>query len=588
MGLQILDALRQEQLLLVLRQMKDRYSIVFFSLLLCVSNNTLFSQTTLDYDNRIHPELAQDYMVVSQNHHSTDAGYQILKQGGNAIDAAVAVGFALAVTLPRAGNIGGGGFMLIYSADSQEVSAIDNRAAAPVTATSEMYLTESGVVRFGHLVNAVPGSVAGLIKAHKEHGKLSLKEVLRPAIELARKGFPVSYDLNYVLDWGKNSMLANNASKKKFYNPKDKPLPDASILKQPKLAKTLNIIANKGDQAFYEGEIADWIVEDALANGGLITKGDLANYSAKDRVPIESFYRGYKIVSMPPAASGGIVLLQILNILENFDLTKLGHNSASSIHLLSEAMLRAYSDRMKYHGDPDYFNVPIDGLLDKHYAKERAKSINPKAKTASEDIFPGKIPFIDESPDTTHFSVIDSDGNAVSNTYTLGSSFGSGVTVPEGGFLLNNQMRNFSHLYGKSDELNLSTSSANKLEPGKRMISTQTPTLVFSPEGDLMMILGSPGGGRIPNIIAQVISNVIDHKLGFAEAVMAPRINQRVGKNLELESGFSPDTIKLLKVIGHQPKPSTTMGSVQAIFLSQGYIHGVSVTRRPGAKAKGN
>ena len=588
MGLQTLDALRQELLLLVLRQMKDRYSIVFFSLLLCLSNNTLFAQTTLDYDNRIHPELAQDYMVVSQNHHSTDAGYQILKQGGNAIDAAVAVGFALAVTLPRAGNIGGGGFMLIYSADSQEVSAIDYRSAAPVSATSEMYLTESGVVRFGHLVNAVPGSVAGLIKAHKEHGKLSLKEVLRPAIELARKGFPVSYDLNYVLDWGKNSMLANNASKKKFYNPKDKPLPVASILKQPKLARTLNIIANKGDQAFYEGEIADWIVEDSLANGGLITKGDLANYSAKDRVPIESFYRGYKIVSMPPAASGGIVLLQILNILENFDLTKYGHNSASSIHLLSEAMLRAYSDRMKYHGDPDYFHVPIDGLLDKHYAKERAKSINPKAKTPSEDIFPGKIPFIDESPDTTHFSVIDSDGNAVSNTYTLGSSFGSGVTVPEGGFLLNNQMRNFSHYYGKSDELNLSTSSANKLEPGKRMISTQTPTLVFSPEGDLMMILGSPGGGRIPNIIAQVISNVIDHKLGFAEAVMAPRINQRVGKNLELESGFSPDTIELLKVIGHQPKPSTTMGSVQAIFLSQGYIHGVSDTRRPGAKAKGN
>ena len=588
MGQQTLDALKQELLLLVLRQMKDRYSIVFFSLLLCLSNNTLFSQTTLDYDNRIHPELAQDYMVVSQNHHSTDAGYQILKQGGNAIDAAVAVGFALAVTLPRAGNIGGGGFMLIYSADSQEVSAIDYRSAAPVTATSEMYLTESGVVRFGHLVNAVPGSVAGLIKAHKEHGKLSLKEVLRPAIELARKGFPVSYDLNYVLDWGKNSMLANNASKKKFYNPKDKPLPVASILKQPKLARTLKIIANKGDQAFYEGEIADWIVEDSLANGGLITKGDLANYSAKDRVPIESFYRGYKIVSMPPAASGGIVLLQILNILENFDLTKSGHNSASSIHLLSEAMLRAYSDRMKYHGDPDYFNVPIDGLLDKHYAKERAKSINPKAKTPSGDIFPGKIPFIDESPDTTHFSVIDSDGNAVSNTYTLGSSFGSGVTVPEGGFLLNNQMRNFSHLYGKSDELSLSTSSANKLEPGKRMISTQTPTLVFSPEGDLMMILGSPGGGRIPNIIAQVISNVIDHKLGFAEAVMAPRINQRVGKNLELESGFSPDTIELLKVIGHQPKPSTTMGSVQAIFLSQGYIHGVSDTRRPGAKAKGN
>lgn len=568
--------------------MKDKYSIFLFSLLFSLNSYSSLGQTTLDYDDRIHPELAKEYMVVSQNHLATEAGYQILKQGGNAIDAAVAVGFVLAVTLPRAGNIGGGGFMLIYKADSQKVSAIDYRSAAPKSSRSEMYLTDSEEVRFGHLVNAVPGSVAGLIKAHKEHGSLSLRQVLRPAIKFATQGFPVSYDLNYVLEWGKDSMLVNEASKMKFYHNKDKPLQVASVFKQPNLARTLTLIANKGDQAFYEGKISDWIVEDSLANGGLITKRDLANYEAKDRVPLESSYRGYKVVSMSPVASGGLVLLQILNILENFDLTKFGHNSASTAHLLSEAMLRAYSDRMKYHGDPDFFEVPIDGLLDKHYAKERAKSINLKAKTPSKEIFPGKIPFIDESPDTTHFSVIDSDGNAVSNTYTLGSSFGSGVTVPEGGFLLNNQMRNFSHLYGKSEELSLSTSLANKLEPGKRMISTQTPTLVFSPEGDLMMILGSPGGGRIPNIIAQVISNVIDHKLGFAEAVMAPRINQRVGKNLELESGFSPDTIELLKVIGHQPKPSTTMGSVQAIFLSQGYIHGVSDTRRPGAKAKGN
>ena len=568
--------------------MKDKYFIIFLSLLLSLSTSTSFGQTTLDYDNRVHADLAKNYMVVSQNHYATEAGYQILKQGGNAIDAAVAVGFALAVTLPRAGNIGGGGFMLIYEANSQEVSAIDYRSAAPESATSEMYLTDSGVVRFGHLVNAVPGSVAGLIKAHKEYGKLSLKEVLKPAMQLARKGFPVSYDLNYILGWGEGSMLDNKASKKKFYTLKNKPLPVDSILKQPKLARTLTLIANKGDEVFYEGEIADWIVEDSLVNGGLITKKDLANYRAKDRVPVESSYRGFKVVSMSPAASGGLVLLQTLNILENFNLTKYGHNSASSVHLLSEAMLRAYSDRMRYHGDPDFFKVPVKSLLDKEYAKERAKSINLTFKTASEDIFPGEIPFVDESPDTTHFSVIDSDGNAVSNTYTLGSSFGSGVTVPKGGFLLNNQMRNFSHFYDKSDEISLSTSSANKLEPGKRMISTQTPTLVFNPEGNLMMILGSPGGGRIPNIIAQVISNVIDHKLGFAEAIMAPRINQRVGKNLELESGFSPDTIKILKGKGHQPKPSTTMGSVQAIFLSEGFIHGVSDTRRPGAKAKGN
>ena len=561
---------------------------IFFCLFLCLIENKLSSQTTLDYEDRVHPEIAKNFMVVSQNKYATEAGYKILEQGGNAIDASVAVGFALAVTLPRAGNLGGGGFMLIYKSDSQEISTIDYRSAAPESAKSEMYLSDSGVLRFGHLVNAVPGSVAGLIKAHREHGILPLKKVLMPAIELARKGIPVSYDLNYILEWGKASMLENSASKKKFYNNSEKPLEIASQFKQPKLAKTLTLISQKGDEGFYKGKIADWIVEDSKIHGGLITKKDLALYKAKSRNPIETSYRGYRIVSMAPVASGGLVLLQTLNILENFNLSELGHNSASSLHLLSEAMLRAYADRTRYHGDPDFFNVPVSKLLDKIYAKERTKTINIGSKTPSENIFPGNIPLVDESPDTTHFSVIDSEGNAVANTYTLGSSFGSGVTVPNGGFLLNNQMRNFSHYYGKSEATDLRTSSANKLEPGKRMISTQTPTLVFNPEGDLFMILGSPGGGRIPNIITQIISNVIDHKLGFADAVMAPRINQRIGKDLELESGFSPDTLELLKDRGHQLNISTTMGSVQAIFIKDGYLYGVSDTRRPGAKAKGN
>ena len=561
---------------------------IFFCLFLCLIENKLSSQTTLDYEDRVHPEIAKNFMVVSQNKYATEAGYKILEQGGNAIDASVAVGFALAVTLPRAGNLGGGGFILIYKSDSQEISTIDYRSAAPESAKSEMYLSDSGVLRFGHLVNAVPGSVAGLIKAHREHGILPLKKVLMPAIELARKGIPVSYDLNYILEWGKASMLENSASKKKFYNNSEKPLEIASQFKQPKLAKTLTLISQKGDEVFYKGKIADWIVEDSKIHGGLITKKDLALYKAKSRNPIETSYRGYRIVSMAPVASGGLVLLQTLNILENFNLSELGHNSASSLHLLSEAMLRAYADRTRYHGDPDFFNVPVSKLLDKIYAKERTKTINIGSKTPSENIFPGNIPLVDESPDTTHFSVVDSEGNAVANTYTLGSSFGSGVTVPNGGFLLNNQMRNFSHYYGKSEATDLRTSSANKLEPGKRMISTQTPTLVFNPEGDLFMILGSPGGGRIPNIITQIISNVIDHKLGFADAVMAPRINQRIGKDLELESGFSPDTLELLKDRGHQLNISTTMGSVQAIFIKDGYLYGVSDTRRPGAKAKGN
>ena len=560
---------------------------LFTLFLIILLNNNLFTQTTLDYDHRVHPEKAKNYMVVSQNSLATDVGYEILQQGGNAIDAAVAVGFSLAVTLPRAGNLGGGGFMLIYKADSNKVHSIDYRSAAPNLAKSEMYLTNSGVKRFGNIVNAVPGTVAGLIKAHKEHGKLPLKKVLKPSIDLAKKGFKVSYDLNYALKWAKDHLQANKVSKKKFYINSNKPLPVDSLFRQPNLAKTLSLISRKGKKAFYSGEIAEWIVKDAKLNGGLIRKDDLASYKAKSRTPIETSYRGYRVVSMPPAASGGLVLLQTLNILENFNLSELGQNSASSLHILSESMIRAYADRTRFHGDPDFYQVPVKSLLDKNYAKKRANSINLSQKTPPDEISPGKGIQLDESKDTTHFSIVDSEGNAVANTYTLGSSFGSGVTVPKGGFLLNNQMRNFSHLYSKSEEVSLSTSEANKLESGKRMISTQTPTLVFNPEGNLQMILGSPGGGRIPNIITQVISNIIDHKLGFGEAVISPRINQRVKGNLEMETGFSPDTLSILRTKGHVLKSSTTMGSVQAIFIKEGYLYGVSDTRRPGAKAKG-
>ena len=546
------------------------------------------TQTTLDYADRVHAESSEKFMVVSQNTHATEAGYEILNRGGNAVDAAVAVGFALAVTLPRAGNLGGGGFMLIYNKENNKVETIDYRSAAPRSAKSEMFINdESNVVRFGHLVNAVPGSVAGLLKAHNNHGKLTLTEVMKPAIRLAKNGIPVTHDLNYALEWSKESLLENVTSKNKFYDSEENPIEVTSLFKQPKLAKTLFLISRKGKKAFYEGEIAKWIEEDSLGNGGLITLQDLKSYEAKDRKPISINYRGYEIVSMAPVASGGLVLLQIMSILENFNLEKHGPNSAETIHLLSESMQRAYADRARYHGDPDYYDVPVNKLLSKEYLKDRSKSIG-KVRTEDGKIFAGDMSKVDESPDTTHFSVVDSMGNAVSTTYTLGSSFGSGVTIEKGGFLMNNQMRNFSHFYGKSDELSLGTSEANKLEPGKRMISTQTPTLVFNPEGELFMVLGSPGGGRIPNIIAQVISNVIDHNMSYASAVMAPRINQRLAANLELENGFSPDTIKLLKAKGHNVKSSMTMGSVQAIFIKDQVIYGVADTRRPGALAKGN
>jgi len=558
---------------------------IFLASLLCTGLIQARTQTTLDYQSRIHPEIASDFMVVTQNKHATEVGYDILRKGGNAVDAAVAVGFALAVTLPRAGNLGGGGFVLIYDKESDEISAIDYRSAAPSSATSDLFLEKDKVIRFGHLVNAVPGSVAGLLKAHKDHGSLPLDDLLKPAISLAKDGFEVTHDLNYVLEWGKESMLANQASKDKFYDLNEAPVQVRSILKQPNLAKTLFKISKKGSEIFYKGEIAKWISEESLSRGGLITMEDMAAYKAKLREPIETSYRGYRVVTMPPAASGGLVLLQTLNILENFDLKELGHNSAKTVHLLSESMQRAYADRAAYHGDPDYYEVPVKQMLNRQYSKDLADQIS-ETRTPDGQIFAGDLRKYDESPDTTHFSIIDSKGNAVSNTYTLGSSFGSGVTIEKGGFLMNNQMRNFSHFYGRED-VKFGTSEANKLEPGKRMISTQTPTLVFKPDGQLLMILGSPGGGRIPNIITQVISNVIDHDMSFSEAVMAPRINQRLEGKLQLETGFSPDTIQLLKQRGHEPEISTTMGSVQAIFLGNETIYGVADTRRPGALAKG-
>ena len=540
------------------------------------------------YSDRVHPDIADSNMVVSQNQIATEVGYQILEQGGNAVDAATAIGFALAVTLPRAGNLGGGGFMLIYDSSTKKVSTIDYRSAAPKKAKSEMFLNKNGgVIRYGYIVTAVPGTVAGLIKAHEEHGNLSLQEVIEPSIDLASKGFRVTYDLFQALNFGKVSLLEDTTSKTKFYDSGQNTLPTDSLLIQPDLAKTLRLISTKGKDGFYKGKTAELISQASKTNGGLITQKDLASYEAKERTAIRTSYRGYQVVTMPPTASGGLVLLQTLNILENFNLREQGHNSANAIHLLSESMKRGYADRTRYHGDPDYFPVPIDQLINKEYSKERALSIDLNSVTPSSEIFPGKIIVVDESPDTTHFSVIDSEGNAVSNTYTLGSSFGSGVTVPGGGFLLNNQMRNFSHSYGKSERISLSTSPANRLQPGKRMISTQTPTMVFDPQGNLFMILGSPGGGRIPNIVAQVISNVIDHDMGYAEAVMAPRINQRLGGKLELETGFSRDTIQLLTLKGHKPTSAPSMGSVQAIFVDKPFIYGVADTRRPGAAAKG-
>ena len=545
---------------------------------LLITEMVFSAESILRYKERIHPEIGKEFMVVTQNFHATEVGYEILKKGGNAVDASTAIGFALAVTLPRAGNLGGGGFMLIFDKKKGEISSIDYRSAAPEKIKPDHLLDEKGkTIKYGHRVTAIPGAVAGLLKAHSEKGSLSLQEVLAPAIRLAKEGIEVTYDLNQAIKFGKTSLLLNEASQNKYFDENQQALKVNSIFKQPNLAKTLELISKGGAKEFYEGEIADWIVESSMKNGGFISKSDLAAYQAKERKPLMINYRGSTIVSMPPASSGGLVMLQTLNILERFPISKLGHNSALSIHLLAESMKLAWADRDRYHGDPDFVKVPTKELLSKDYAKKRAKLINKKRANDYQSLNHGRFKNFDESPDTTHYSVIDADGNAVSNTYTLGSSFGSGVTVDKGGFLLNNQMRNFS---------TREEAKANKLESGKRMISTQTPALVFNKEGDLNMVLGSPGGGRIPNIVAQVISNVLDHKLGYSEALIAPRINQRYAKELELETGFSRDTTNILKRMGHSIKDSNlAMGSVQAIFIEGENLYGVPDTRRPGASA---
>ena len=336
----------------------------------------------------MHPEISNSNMVVSQNQIATEVGYQILEQGGNAVDAATAMGFALAVTLPRAGNLGGGGFMLIYDKSTEQVSTIDYRSAAPNRAKSEMFATKDGVVRYGYLVTAVPGTVAGLLKAHGDHGVLSLQEVLRPSINLASKGFKVTYDLYQALNFGKVSLLDNQISREKFYDSDLNSLPPDSVLVQPELAETLRLISRKGKEGFYEGKTARLIGKASKDNGGLITEEDLSAYEAKARPAISTNYRGYKVVTMPPTASGGLVLLQTLNILENFNLGKEGHNSANSIHLLSESMKRAYADRTRFHGDPDYFEVPIKDMIDKDYSKKRADSISLEKTTPSNEIYP--------------------------------------------------------------------------------------------------------------------------------------------------------------------------------------------------------
>ncbi len=533
-------------------------------------------------------------MVVSQQKIASLAGLGILRQGSNAIDAAVAVGFTLAVTLPHAGNLGGGGFIMIYLAQSHKTIALDYREMAPAAATRNMYLNADGTVdknrsRFHGLAIGVPGTVMGLTEAQRRYGRLPLSMVMRPSIQLAANGFVVDRDLAQSLRHARKRLTRFGDAAKVFYHRDGSAYAPGEILRQPDLARTLRKIARQGAIGFYHGEIAQKIAASVQRAGGNMTLQDLANYESKLRPPVIGYYRGYRIASMPPPSSGGTHIVEILNIMENFDIARLGHNSAASIHIMAEAMRRAYADRSKYLGDPDFVDVPVARLTDKAYAKRLAAQIDIDHASDSRDIKPAlKLPH--ESPQTTHFSVVDADGNAVSNTYTLNFSYGSGVMAAGTGVLLNNEMDDFSAKPGVANAYGLIGGDANAVQARKRPLSSMSPTLVFPPDSNqVLLVTGSPGGSRIITTTLQIISNVIDHDMNIAEATAAPRFHhQWLPDHITVEKGISADTLELLRQKGHKIAPSRwVMGSTQSILRVKDGWTGASDPRQASGLAAG-
>lgn len=538
-----------------------------------------------------HPIVAKNGMVASQHNEATKVGIEILRKGGNAVDAAVAVGFSLAVVLPRAGNIGGGGFMLLHSTKENKTTSINYREMAPGASDKDMFLDEDGNVNnqefnLSYNSSGVPGTVAGLAYALEKYGTMSLKEVLQPAIKLAEDGFPVTYDLSRLLQSYEKRLRACPETEKKFYKGKNSYYQPGEILKQPDLAWSLKQIAKHGAKAFYEGEIAKRIVEDMKENGGIMRMEDFANYKVEEMEPVWGKYRGYQIASMPPPSSGGVHVIQMLNILEEYPLKYLGHNSAETIHLMVEAMKLAYADRSEHLGDPAFWDVPVEGLASKEYADELRSKINRYSATPSELIKPGN-PVEYESNETTQFTVVDKEGNVVSNTYTLNFSYGNGIVAKGTGILLNNEMGDFSAKPGTPNAFGLIGGKANSIQPGKRPLSSMTPTLVFKDEKPYLAT-GSPGGSRIITTVLQIILNVIDHDMNIAEAAHAVRIHhQWLPDVLYYEKGLSNDTKLILAMKGHTLLQRPVMGSTQTIMLRDGYIFGASDPRRPDAGTLG-
>ncbi|CFQ31824.1 gamma-glutamyltransferase [Yersinia bercovieri] len=522
---------------------------------------------------------AKNGMVVTSQYLASQVGTDILKMGGNAIDAAVAVGYAQAVVNPCCGNIGGGGFMTIHLADGTD-TFINFRETAPAAASADMYLDKEGKVTkdaslYGYLAAGVPGTVLGMDSAQKRYGKLTRQQVMAPAIKLAREGFVLTRADTDILDTTVKRFRQDPESARIFLRKDGEALQPGDRLIQTDLADTLSAISQRGADAFYQGKIPQAVEAAAKKGGGILTAADFANYKITETAPITCSYRGYKFVSSPPPSSGGVTLCETLNVLEGYDLKSMGFNSAAYIHTLTEAMRHAYMDRNTFLGDPEFVKNPIDRLLSKSYAADIRKQIIANQATPSVEVQPGMQPH--EKPETTHYSIVDHEGNAVSTTYTVNGRFGAVVIAPGTGFFLNDEMDDFTVKVGEQNMYGLVQGATNSIAPGKRPLSSMSPTLVTK-DGKTFMVLGSPGGSRIITITLQTALNVIDHGMAPQEAVDAPRIHhQWLPDEVYYEQrGISADTLNLLKNMGYKMVEQNPWGATELILVGLAGVEGVS------------
>ena len=541
----------------------------------------------IDYGTRFIPAIASRGMVSGPEKLASEAGLAMLKKGGNAIDAAVATGFALAVTLPRAGNIAGGGFMLVHLADSNEQVFIDYREMAPAAASRDMFLNEDGTVNKRKAYNSVsaagiPGTVAGFIHALEKYGTLDLKTVMQPAIDLAEKGFAVPAALHLNLRSAAKRLARNEEANRVYLGGVGTAPAMGALFKQPDLAATLKRVRDEGFDGFYKGKTAALIAAEMQRGGGVMNADDLASYRAIERKPVRASFRGYDIVSAPPPSSGGVHVSQILKLLEPYPIEDMGHNSAAYLHLLIESMKLAYADRSEYLGDPDRTTIPIATLTSEPYLEKRRVLIKDDEATPSEIIKPGDVDDY-ESTETTHFAVVDQFGNVVTNTYTINFSFGSGIVVPGTGMLLNNEMDDFAAKPGFPNGYGLVQGEANAVSAGSRPLSSMTPTLVFK-EGKPWVATGSPGGSRIITAVAQTLLNLMAFDMTLGMATSSPRIHHQWMPDMAMvEPGISEDTIRILEKSKHKIlRSNSTIGRVNSVQIEDGWFYGYADPRRPG------